>query len=224
MDTDPSLLRLLQLASPALPIGMYSYSQGLEYAVERSWVNDAETAGVWIEAVMHRCQARLDLPVLSRLYDAWLSNEKPVADYWNSYLLACRETAEMRAEDIQTGQALARLLAALEPDGAVGLQVKSPISLAYAFSLAAVHYDIVKSVAMTGYLWSWLENQIVCAVKLVPLGQVAGQRLLRDLATEIPALVNEALQLADNDIGGSVFSLSLASSRHESQYSRLFRS
>ncbi len=224
MITDLALLRLLQLASPGLPIGMYSYSQGLERTVDDGWITNADEVRSWLAAIMSRCQARVDLPVLDRLYDAWLNNDIVSAGYWNDVLLACRETAELRAEDIQTGQALARLLVKLELDGADALPAKGQTTLAAAFSLAAVRMDIPKRAAMTAYLWSWLENQVLCAVKLVPLGQVAGQRLLRDLAAGIPEQVAIALTLSDDDIGGSVFGLPLASSRHEMQYSRLFRS
>ncbi len=224
MITDLALLRLLQLASPGLPIGMYSYSQGLERAVEDGWITNADEARSWLAAILARCQARVDLPVLARLYDAWLNDDTALAGHWNAVLMACRETAELRSEDAQTGQALVRLLEKLEPDGARDSLGKGQITLAAAFSLAAVRMAIPKRAAMTGYLWGWLENQVLCAVKLVPLGQVAGQRLLRDLATSIPEQVGLALTLADDDIGGSVFGLALASSRHEMQYSRLFRS
>ncbi|MGR9085499.1 MAG: urease accessory protein UreF [Gammaproteobacteria bacterium] len=224
MITDLALLRLLQLASPGLPIGMYSYSQGLETAVEDGWIRDFEMAGSWIAAVMHRCQARVDLPILARLHDAWTEGDKAEAGYWNSLLLACRETAELKAEDVQTGRALAQLLAKLEPESAADLIDAGPVALASAFGFAAARWNIPKREAMTGYLWSWLENQVLCAVKLVPLGQVAGQRLLMALAAEIPVQVGSALALADDDIGGSLFGLPLASCRHEMQYSRLFRS
>ncbi|MGR8980131.1 MAG: urease accessory protein UreF [Gammaproteobacteria bacterium] len=224
MITDLALLRLLQLVSPGLPIGMYSYSQGMERAVEDGLITRPEEAGGWLKAVMSRGQARVDLPVLARLYDAWLQDNIPSAEHWNAELIACRETAELRAEDGQTGQALARLLIKLEFDGIEAWPGNEPMTLAAAFGYAAVRMAVPKRAAMTGYLWSWLENQVLCAVKLVPLGQVAGQRLLMDLAARIPEQVDEAFSLPDEEIGGSVFMLSLASSRHELQYSRLFRS
>ena len=138
--------------------------------------------------------------------------------------MASRETAELRAEDRQTGQALARLLDSLDMPGIQPWIRKQETTLATVFSFAAVTWCIPEREAAMGYLWSWLENQILCAVKLVPLGQVAGQRLLMNLSHNIPDLVDEAFLMADDDIGGSVFGLGLASSRHEMQYSRLFRS
>jgi urease accessory protein len=224
MVTDLALLRLLQLVSPGLPIGMYCYSQGLERVVDDGWVTNAAEAGEWIGGLMDSCLNRIDLPILARLYDAWEYGNVERVVYWSRTLMACRETAELRAEDRQTGQALARLLDSLAITDMQPWIRMPEATLATVFSFAAVNWDIPKRETAIGYLWSWLENQVLCAVKLVPLGQVAGQRLLTDLAAKIPALVDEALGLADIDIGGSAFGLALASSRHEMQYSRLFRS
>ncbi|MDD5267844.1 MAG: urease accessory protein UreF [Methylococcales bacterium] len=224
MVTDLALLRLLQLVSPGLPIGMYSYSQGFERAVDDGWISNAADAGEWIGGLMDSCLARIDLPILVRLYDAWACSNVEQVDYWSRTLMAFRETAELRAEDRQTGQALARLLDSMAIAD-MQLWIRKPeATLATIFSFAAVNWGIPKRETTIGYLWSWLENQVLCAVKLVPLGQVAGQRLLTDLAGKVPAIVDEALNLADIDIGGSAFGLALASSRHEIQYSRLFRS
>ena len=243
MGTDLALLRLLQLVSPGLPIGMYSYSQGLEAAVDDGWVKNASDAGEWISGVMNICLTRVDLPILARLFDAWQTGDDAQVIYWSRTLLAYRETLELRTEDRQTGQALARLLDSLALTDCYDCQsfgglavVNAPLmqmqtwirnsdaTLATLFSFAAVSWKIGKRETMTGYLWGWLENQVLCAVKLVPLGQVAGQKLLLELAAKIPDLVDQALNLTDAEIGGSAFGLALASSRHEMQYSRLFRS
>ena len=138
--------------------------------------------------------------------------------------MAYRETFELRAEDRQAGQALARLLVELGTEEARFWLRRSDATLATLYSLAAVRWDIPKQQAVMGYVWSWLENQVLCAVKLVPLGQVAGQRLLMSLADQLPRQVNRAFLILDEEIGGSAFSLALLSSRHEMQYSRLFRS
>jgi urease accessory protein len=115
-------------------------------------------------------------------------------------------------------------LDALDFPEAKAWQKQPEASLATLFSLAAVRWSIPKQQAALGYLWSWLDNQVLCAVKLVPLGQVAGQRLLTELSALIPAHINNAFSLTDDELGGSAFGLALASSRHEMQYSRLFRS
>lgn len=224
INSDFALLRLLQLVSPGLPIGMYSYSQGLEAAVDDGWVKNASDAGEWISGVMNTCLTRVDLPILARLFDAWQIGDDTQVIYWSRTLLAYRETLELRTEDRQTGQALARLLDSLALTQ-TKTWIRSPdATLATLFSFAAVTWKIGKRETMTGYLWGWLENQVLCAVKLVPLGQVAGQKLLLELAGTIPELVDQALNLTDAEIGGSAFGLALASSRHEMQYSRLFRS
>jgi len=224
MVTDLSLLRLLQLVSPGLPIGMYSYSQGLERAVEDGWITSAEQAADWLHGLLQNGLSRVDAPILARLYEAWNENDMAAVEHWSGVLTACRETAELRTEDRQTGQALARLLINLELAEANAWLKRPDTTLASLFALAAARWQIGKADAITGYLWGWLENQVLCAVKLVPLGQVAGQQLLKSLADELPDLVNEALHLNDDEIGGSCFGLTLASSRHEMQYSRLFRS
>jgi urease accessory protein len=224
MVTELPLLRLLQLVSPSLPIGMYSYSQGFERAVDDGWIRSEAETGVWISGVLERCVARVDLPILARLHDAWVADDHAAVDVWTATLLACRETAELREEDRQTGQALARLTEALGLGDAHAWSRRADATLATLFALTAARWGIPKRETVMGYLWSWLENQVLCAIKLVPLGQVAGQRLLRDLAVGLPACVEEALALGDAEIGGSVFAFALASSRHEMQYSRLFRS
>ncbi|MCF6251332.1 MAG: urease accessory protein UreF [Methylococcaceae bacterium] len=224
MITDLALMRLLQLVSPNLPIGMYCYSQGFEHAVEDGWVTNSEEASEWISGVLENCLSKVDLPIISRLYDAWEQQDVERVDKWSSTLLAYRETSELRAEDRLIGQALARLLSDMEFEQATVWRRKPNTTQASMYALAAVKWEIPKHAALAGFLWSWLENQILCAVKLVPLGQVAGQRLTYDLSKKIPDLLTQGLKLMDDDIGGSVFGLAMASSRHEMQYSRLFRS
>ncbi len=222
--TDIALLRLLQLVSPGLPVGMYSYSQGLESAVEDGWVTNVQQASEWIGGLMENCLVGVDVPLAARLYNAWERDDIEAVKHWSTSLLAYRETSELRAEDNQTGQALARLLTDMDLQAAKVWKRNTETTLAAMYGLAAYSWNVPKQVALTGYLWSWLENQVLCAVKLVPLGQVAGQRLLYELAAKIPAQLERGLQMQDHQIGGSVFGLALAGSRHEQQYSRLFRS
>ncbi|MGZ8157819.1 MAG: urease accessory protein UreF [Methylobacter sp.] len=224
MDTDLALLRLLQLVSPGLPIGMYSYSQGLERAVDDGLVSSADEARDWISGALHQSITRVDVPILLRFFDAWRQENYAAISHWSKILTACRETSELRTEDRQTGQALAKLLVKLDIPDAATWQRQPGATLATVFSLAAVRWGIEPRNAAVGYVWGWLENQVLCAVKLVPLGQVAGQQLLQALAAQIPAQVDCAALITDDDIGGSAFGLALASSRHETQYSRLFRS
>ena len=224
MVTDVALLRLLQLVSPALPIGMYSYSQGMESAVADGWIANSEDVSSWLLGIMKNSMLHVDLPVLARLYMAWEKDTTEQLYFWCATLVACRETYELRLEDRQCGQSLARLLVDMGyPEMRIWSR-DSRTTLAAMFSFLSLKWGISQRQALLGYLWSWLENQVLCAVKLVPLGQVAGQRLLFALADEIPGLIDKALYLSEDEIGGSAFSLALASSRHEMQYSRLFRS
>jgi len=224
MLTDLALVRLLQLASPALPIGLYSYSQGMERAVEDGWIRNRGQAGEWIGGLLAQSQARIDAPLLIRLHRAWMDGDDAALARWSKQLQSLRETAELRAEDRQGGQALARLLTGIEVSRAQPWIVRPDATLATSFSLAAANWDIPELETAIGYLWSWLENQVLCAVKLVPLGQADGQRLLTELGEGIPELAKRALELDDEEIGGNAFGLALSSSRHEVQYSRLFRS
>lgn len=219
-----ALLRLLQLVSPALPVGAFHFSQGLEYAVEAGWVGDEATAGEWIGGIAAQAIATLDLPVLLRMHQAWKTGEAESALSWSRRLLAARETAELRAEDRHVGRALARVLDQLGMAEAGGWIGNRDASFAALFALAAARWDIPAFEAAQGYLWAWCENQVLGAVKLVPLGQSAGQRLLDQLLRRIPGLAEAALSIADADIGVATPMQGLASARHERQYSRLFRS
>ncbi len=227
MNTDSSaqlgMLRLLQLVSPALPVGAYSYSQTQEYAVEAGWIGNEEDAGAWIQGVMAQQIAGLDLPVLVRLYRAWETGDQGAVDYWNRFLLAARESRELQAEDKTLALALARLLAELEVPFAADWR-RRDACFANLFALAASHWRIELTAAASGYAWAWLENQVAAAIKLVPLGQTAGQRILSQASARIPALVDRALDCADDDIGQSAPGLAMASAWHEQQYTRLFRS
>jgi urease accessory protein len=226
MNTSRSLplIKLLQLVSPALPIGMYSYSQGMEKAVDDGWLPDETAVLEWLDGLLLRSLGRTDLPVLARLYAAWSAHDDDGVQRWSGLLRACRETDELRQEDLHVGQALARVLSGLGMSEAECWIRKPHASLATLFSLAGVRWSIDREDLMAGYAWGWLENQALCAIKLVPLGQSAGQRLLSELAARIPDTVSAALAVADEDIGGSSPSLGIVSSRHEVQYSRLFRS
>ena len=223
IENSAALLRLLQLASSTLPVGAYSYSQGLEWAVEEGLIINKDDTKQWIVTVLIHSISRLDAPVLARMFDGWANDNTDAVGYWNDYLLACRDTRELRDEDKHLGRALRKLL------GDLGLpwpesQSDQQLSFAISFSFAAVQWNIPKTAMINGYLWSWLENQVLAAIKLVPLGQVAGQRILLDSAVLIPSLIQQAIKLTDEDIGGALPVLAIASSRHETQYTRLFRS
>jgi urease accessory protein len=246
------LLRLLQLASPALPIGGYSYSQGLEWVVETGVIRDEATAEAWIGDALELVMGRGEAPVAARLLSASVLPEPGLAHawhtprarsspgtdspqvsdwaafaHWNAWFRASRETAELRSETEQMGAALATLavdLDLLDPAARAALAAATPITLPAAFALAARGFDIEAANALAGYIWTWLENQVLCAMKLVPLGQRAGQRMLKTLAARVPPVVTAAMAIADDEISTFAPGLALASARHETQYTRLFRS
>lgn len=222
-----ALVRLLQLASPALPIGAYSYSQGLEWAVEAGTVRDAATAQAWIGDLLVHVQAEGEAAVLARLCAAAESGDWSAFARWNAWFRASRESAELLAETLQMGGSLAKLLAdlgVLDDAARSALAASAPVALPAAFALAARGFGVPADAAVAGYLWSWLENQVLAAIKLVPLGQVAGQKLLLALGGEVPAAVARARSLPADDVSSFAPGLALASIRHETQYSRLFRS
>ncbi|MSQ52980.1 MAG: urease accessory protein UreF [Betaproteobacteria bacterium] len=226
-SADLRLVRLLQLASPTLPVGAFSYSQGLEAAVESGLIRDAASAQKWIAGVLIYSIARAEAPCFLRLASAWQTFDWDGVRTWNDAFLATREAAELRAETVQMGYSLRRLLSSLADfDAASVAQLDTMNEPAFptAFSFVVVQWQIAPRDALLAYLWSWLENQVMAALKAVPLGQTDGQKILLVLSESLADLVDAAMAMQDDDIGSFAPGLALASSRHESQYSRLFRS
>ncbi len=217
----------MQLSSASLPVGGYSFSQGLEYAVDSDWITTSEQTYDWCQLLLDESIAVVDLPLLIRLLDAINNNDAEQFAYWNATVLACRETSELSLTETAMGSALVRLLDQLELDDLEFWKkafAEDDISFIAAFALAASHWQIEKKSALIGYCWSWLENQIAAATKLVPLGQTAAQKLLVKLGEQLPEVLDKAQKIQDNDIGASLPGLAMASAWHETQYSRLFRS
>ncbi|WP_317931809.1 urease accessory protein UreF [Halioxenophilus sp. WMMB6] len=218
--TDAGLLRLLQLSSVSLPVGGFAFSQGLESACEQGWVTNSESAGQWLAAQLQHTLAYLDVPVFLRLHAAHSQGDSEQLHYWNDYLLAARESHELHLTDTAMGQALRRLLLSL----AVPCELDNPCSFAATFAIAASYWQVPAATAAMGFCWSWLENQVAAATKLVPLGQTQAQQLLGQLQGLIPSAIATAETLADDELGASLPALAIASSLHEHQYTRLFRS
>ena len=218
-----NLLKLMRLASPSLPIGAYSYSQGLEYAVTSGWVNDMSSALKWIEGVLKNSLMYLDVPVLKRLFQAWENDDTQKIRFWNNYLLASRDAMELQKEDLQMGKALARLLHDLGIKEAEEF-LYEPNCFLVLFTLAATRWNILLSDTANGFLWMWGENQVLSSIKLIPLGQTEGQKILSLIIDIIPEIVLDGLNLGDDEIGFTAFGQGIASALHETQYTRLFRS
>jgi len=217
-----ALLHLLQFASPALPIGAYSYSQGLETAIDTGLVSDAASARGWIAQCLDQVQARWDGPVLWRMMAALADGDAASFAMWSERFIASRDCAEPRAETIQMGYSLGRLLDELRPESAA--QLASETCLPAAFARAVHLFGIDPRQAVAASLFGWVENQVLVCVKSVPLGQVAGQRLLLSLAPDIEAAAALACSLADEDLCNWTPGLSLLAMRHEVQHGRLYRS
>lgn len=228
MNPQLQLARLLQLASPALPVGAYTYSQGLEWAVESGIVRDETGAGRWIADLLRHGIGRYEAPLVFALMAAWTAADAAEVACLNDEFLASREAAELRAETAQMGFSLCRLLRDLRDDSLAGVAAAVDALPEVAFPTVwagiAAAWQIDPQAALTAYLWSWAENQVMAALKAVPLGQAAGQRLLAGLGRQIPTVAVDARKLPETGWSNFTPAFAIACARHETQYSRLFRS
>lgn len=222
-DSNP-ILAALHLASPALPVGGFAYSQGLEQAVEDRWVSSMEQAYVWIRDVMVLSLARQELPLWLASHRAAVMQDWLALRVANDTLHALRETAEFRLESVQMGHSMAKLFKQWS-GGAVLCELED-MHWVYPSAHAALSAvsGIDEKMALTAYLWSWVENQTIAAVKIIPLGQIEGQILLHRLKSDIETAIQTAMSISPEEVGSAAVGLAIASARHESQYSRLFRS
>lgn len=222
----PSLLQLIWLASPALPVGGFSYSEGLEAGVDHAGVATETIASDWLADQLHLSLARGDLAAMAQAIPAWRTGDLPRVRQLNDWVLQTRETSELRAQAEQMGRSLLDWLR--NHDGAntahieacAGMQPTYPV----AFALAASQTEAGVRDCLLAYAFGWAENMMQAAIKSVPLGQSAGQRMLARLARDIPAAVESAMQLPDGERQAFSPMLAILSSQHETQYSRLFRS
>lgn len=231
MQLSPEQLTLLQqLASPALPIGGFSYSQGLEAAVELRLVHDEATAAAWIQDQLHSVIGHCEAPLWALLHQSWHAGSSDSVRHWNRWFFASRETREIRSETEQMGWSLYKLALELDWLGehARGLlEGLRPLCLPTVHAAIAVQADLPLHAGLTAYLYTWLENQVMAAIKSVPLGQVAGQRVLSQIRRQIPDTARLALQRSQRQppaLQTFAPQFSIVSARHESQFSRLFRS
>jgi len=221
------LSRLLQLASPALPVGAYSYSQGLEWAAECGAVRDEATAGEWIADVLRTGVGSFEAPLLVRAMAAVDTDDWGLLAALNERFVASRESSELRNETLQMGHSLRVLMDALEDvpaTGRNGLRGIDEVSFPVVWGCIAAAWGIPQREAVTAYLWAWAENQVMAAVKIVPLGQTAGQRLLLRLGMVVEQVAGDALKLDEAEWSNFAPGFAIASCRHETQYTRLFRS
>lgn len=237
-STNIALFRLLQLSSSTLPVGAYSYSEGLEALVQADKIDSGSSLQQWLEQELQHGSIRVEAAVMLRVYQATIVQDFETVISWNNWLSAVRETEELRLQSWQMGRSLLRLLrdtdaTMLVKDGTIDpkmilayLQTKTghACNFATAFGVAAVIWQIELRSALPGYLFSWASNLVGAGVRLVPLGQTVGQQLLLDLQTSLDRAAQAILTLTDDDLTSCSWGLSLASMTHETQYSRLFRS
>lgn len=223
-QADTALLRLLQLCSGTLPIGGFTYSQGIEWAVECGWITNQASLTEWLTELIDTNLTQVEIPVLARLHHACEQGDVQALATWSDWLLANRESRELRDEERNRGRALTSLLIDLDiPQAGAWRDILNTCQSA-GFALACHAWQIPLAQAAQGFAWAWLENLALSGVKLIPLGQTAGQRVLRDLSGAASRAAQYGLSIPDDDMGASNVALAIASSRHETQYTRLFRS
>lgn len=216
--TDAALLRLVWLASPALPVGGFSYSEGLEAAVDAGLVHDEATASRWLLQQLHLALGESDLAVVAQAVTAARVGDETRIAQLDAWVRRTRETAELRLQSEQMGRSLG------EWRRSVGEPAPGPHTYPVAFALAAAPVACEVHDVLLAYAFGWAENMMQAAIKAVPLGQGAGQRILQALAAGIPAAATRAQSLGDEDRQAFAPMLAILSSQHEHQYSRLFRS
>lgn len=222
-----ALLQLMWLASPALPVGGFSYSEGLESAVEAGLADTETKAQRWLLDQLALALGRADLAVAAQAFGAWQRSDLCRVTELNDWVRTTRETSELRQQAEQMGRSLCEWLRQRQPDDprVAALRALAPApTWPVAFALAAVHTGAPVRDALLAHAFGWAENMVQAAIKSVPLGQSAGQRMLAALSEAIPAVVDAAIALPDGERQACTPMLAILSARHEAQYSRLFRS
>lgn len=224
IPTEIILLNLLQLASPTLPLGAYCYSEGLEYLCQEH-ISNAQQLTQWLTQELHYGAIRIEAALMIRGYRYAQNFER--LEYWNHWLTAHKETKELRQQSGQMGKSLLDLMLNLSPNPVlqrIKQQRQTPIHYALMFGVAAAHWQIPLESILLAFLQSWASNLITAGVKLIPLGQTAGQQVLMNTHQVIVQASQLISDLADDQLYCCSLGLGLASMNHESQYSRLFRS
>lgn len=217
-----NLLHLLQLASPVIPIGAYSYSEGLENLVEREIITNQQELSNWLNNELNYGSIGVETAIMLRAYDSIIKSQFSELVYWNKWLSAARETSELREQSWQMGASLLQLL--IDLDLPIKTIIEGKCNYAIAFGIGAASWDIPKLDATLAYLHSWSTNLITAGIKLIPLGQTQGQQILYNLQPVIEVNSQRIINLKDEELFSCNWGLSLASSAHQSQYTRLFRS
>lgn len=223
-DNPMANYRLFQLISPALPIGSFTYSQGLEWAVETGWVHDQNSLLKWLTHMGNNTMVTLELPLLRLMYQAVSNMDTNAMAHYSTLLYCNRETRELRLEETNRGQAFLTLLKNLNVPNSDILQAMPHKTQLLPFALAGYYWDIPLSDLQQGHLWAWAETLVTAGIKLLPLGQTAGQHVLMHMTEMFPDMITQSNTIPMDRVGSFTPLASIASSLHETQYSRLFRS
>ena len=226
MSSDEQIFRiqLQQLVSSNLPIGSYAYSQGMEWAIDEQWIIDELSLRAWLQDMLSGSIAHVDIPILFRLIKAFRERNACEAENWVDFLFACRETDELVEEEKFRGKAFQLVLRTLKIATNPNTENTIHKSQLAGFAAATCDFKLDTSEIICAWVWSWLENLTLCGVKLIPLGQSQGQKILFDLSNSITDAVAYGCALKDDELGYSSPALAIASSLHETQYTRLYRS
>jgi urease accessory protein len=232
MDTTIRGVRLLQLCNSSLPVGAYSYSEGLETLVDQQAIASAAALEHWLYQELTYGSIRIDAAIMLRTHRAVIAHDAAALQYWNQWWSAARETEELRLQSWQMGRSLLKLFLELQDNEAAPIQqwagvkqlLEEPCNFAIAFGVVAMAWKIDEVSAVEGYLHSWATNLINAGIKLIPLGQTAGQQILLNLGRLMGERGAAIITLEDDELESCSWGLSLASMAHEIQYSRLFRS
>ena len=216
-------IHLLRLVSPSQPVGAFSYSRALEWAVHAGTVKDEASTAAWIFGLIDHSYAALDGALFWRMMHALRDGDQTAFLKADAWLSAARESREIEQEDRRMGESLLQLLRELDVPAARALAERK-LGFPAAFALAAAHWQVPPKAALRGLLWSVIENQVTAAIRLVPLGHTAGQRILVASPPVIERAAQKAASLSDDEIGNAAPAMAMASAWHETQYSRLFRS
>ena len=222
----PALLQLIWLASPALPIGGFSYSEGLEAAIDKGWVHDERSAADWLVDQLHLTQSRGDMAVLAQMVLAWQAQDSERLTTLSQWVHATRESAELRLQSEQMGRSMLEWLRNQDAMNEATVAFCNRLTPTYPlmFALALSRTGAPLEQCLQAYAFGWAENMVQAAIKSVPLGQNSGQRILQTLAQAIAPAVSHALNVRDDTRQAFSPMLAILSAQHETQYSRLFRS
>lgn len=222
-----NLLNVLRLSSQSLPTGAFSYSQGMEWLVDTRRINDESSVYEWIASILHGPYVNYELPILRELFEAWSIVDHKTIKILNQDYLNSRETSEIQKETLQMGYALREIIHKMNiasDEATEFLTQIDQLTFVTGFSFCSYRIGLSIEEVLMSHVWSFIENQILVAIKAVPLGQSAGQRLLNRIIPLGDSAVSRSMEVSSDNWANFSPLQAISSSKHETQYSRLFRS